>query len=28
MLPLPAHHHHHQTTPFVDWANGIADAKW
>jgi len=28
MLPLPAHHRHHQTTPFVDWANGIIDIQW
>jgi len=27
VLPLPAHHRHCQTTPFVDWANGIANAK-
>jgi hypothetical protein len=28
MLPLPAHHRHRQTTPFVDWANGIIDIQW
>jgi hypothetical protein len=28
VLPLPAHHRHHRTTPFIDWANGIADVQW
>jgi hypothetical protein len=27
MLPLLAHHRHRQTTPFIDWANGITDAQ-
>jgi hypothetical protein len=28
MLPLHTHHRHRQTTPFVDWANDIANAQW
>jgi hypothetical protein len=26
-MPLLAHHCHCQTTPFVDWANGITDIQ-
>jgi hypothetical protein len=27
MLTLPAHHRYYQTSPFVDWANGITNAQ-